>query len=173
MNTGIIRRIDNLGRIVIPREMRRSLNINDGDPLEISRSGKNIILERYSNFTILQAQTDTFLKVMSKELKVPAVICDLDTVVSCWGTIPLKGLSISPGVQCFIRRQHSYHYEEHLTLDLMDSEAFLINALYPIGTLAEPVGALILLRNADENITPEQDKAAKTIALTLSELTKK
>ena len=46
--TGIIRRIDDLGRIVIPKEVRRALGINDGDPLEIFRNGNDIVLRKYS-----------------------------------------------------------------------------------------------------------------------------
>ena len=47
--TGIVRRIDDLGRIVIPKEIRRTLRIREGDPLEIftDREGK-VILKKYS-----------------------------------------------------------------------------------------------------------------------------
>lgn len=47
--TGIVRRIDDLGRIVIPKEIRRSCNIKEGDPLEIyTADGGKIVLEKYS-----------------------------------------------------------------------------------------------------------------------------
>ena len=46
--TGIVRRIDDLGRIVIPKEIRKTLRIKDGDPLEINISNENIILKKYS-----------------------------------------------------------------------------------------------------------------------------
>ena len=47
MKTGIIRRIDDLGRIVVPREIRRKMNINEGDPLEICLDGDKLYLEKY------------------------------------------------------------------------------------------------------------------------------
>ena len=47
MKTGIIRRIDDLGRIVIPKEVRRKLNISEGDPLEICFDGDRLYLEKY------------------------------------------------------------------------------------------------------------------------------
>ena len=47
MKTGIIRRIDDLGRIVIPKEIRRKFNIQEGDPLEISLDGNKICFELY------------------------------------------------------------------------------------------------------------------------------
>ena len=45
--TGIVRRVDELGRIVIPREIRRALRIHDGDPLEMYRDGINLVLRKY------------------------------------------------------------------------------------------------------------------------------
>ena len=45
--TGIVRRIDDLGRVVIPREIRKNLGINEGDPLEIFVDGKTVIFKKY------------------------------------------------------------------------------------------------------------------------------
>lgn len=45
--TGIVRRIDELGRVVIPKEIRRALKIHDGDPLELYRDGNNLVLRKY------------------------------------------------------------------------------------------------------------------------------
>ena len=45
MRTGIVRRIDDLGRIVLPKELRRTLGISEGDPLEIGIEGRRIVLE--------------------------------------------------------------------------------------------------------------------------------
>ncbi|MCI9641247.1 MAG: AbrB/MazE/SpoVT family DNA-binding domain-containing protein [Eubacterium sp.] len=47
MKTGIIRRIDDLGRVVIPKEIRRRLNLSEGDPMEISVEGNKVCLELY------------------------------------------------------------------------------------------------------------------------------
>lgn len=47
MKTGMIRRIDDLGRVVIPKEIRRKLNIKEGDPLELSFDGNKVIFELY------------------------------------------------------------------------------------------------------------------------------
>ena len=45
--TGIVRRIDDLGRIVIPKEIRRSMHICEGDPLELFLDGSNIVFHKY------------------------------------------------------------------------------------------------------------------------------
>lgn len=49
ISTGIVRRVDDLGRIVIPMEMRKELNIGINDPMEISKEGQTIILRRYEH----------------------------------------------------------------------------------------------------------------------------
>lgn len=49
LSTGIVRRVDELGRIVIPIEMRNALDIAQKDPVEISMEGSNIILHKYEN----------------------------------------------------------------------------------------------------------------------------
>lgn len=46
--TGIIRRVDDLGRVVIPKEIRRQMKIKDGDPLEVFLEGNTVCFERYS-----------------------------------------------------------------------------------------------------------------------------
>ena len=46
--SGIVRRVDDLGRIVIPKELRRTLRLKEGDPVEISRDGESLFLKKYS-----------------------------------------------------------------------------------------------------------------------------
>ena len=53
LSTGIIRRVDELGRIVIPKEMRKELGIDQKDPIEISIEGSNIVLRKYENKCVL------------------------------------------------------------------------------------------------------------------------
>ena len=66
MSSGIIRRIDDLGRIVIPREVRRMLGIREGDPLEISviDDGKSVVINRYNTMEELLG-TQTCRSVLS------------------------------------------------------------------------------------------------------------
>lgn len=47
-NTGIVRRIDDLGRLVIPKEFRRTIKVNEGDELEISLRGSEIVVKKYN-----------------------------------------------------------------------------------------------------------------------------
>lgn len=58
ISTGMVRRIDDLGRIVIPKELRRTLNIADGDAMDISVDGNKIILEKYLPGCIICGNTE-------------------------------------------------------------------------------------------------------------------
>ena len=57
--TGIVRRIDDLGRVVIPKEVRRSMRINEGDPLELYTDGDVICFKKYDTRPELQQTLDT------------------------------------------------------------------------------------------------------------------
>ena len=59
ISTGIVRRIDELGRVVIPKEIRRSLKIKDGDPLEIYRDNDKLVLVKYTPTDDKQEAVDT------------------------------------------------------------------------------------------------------------------
>ena len=68
--TGIIRRIDDLGRIVIPREIRRTQGIHEGDPMEIFIDGDSIILKRYLISVAASAYTDTLKDIIRDHMNV-------------------------------------------------------------------------------------------------------
>ena len=84
--TGIVRRIDELGRVVIPKEIRRTLRIREGDPLEIftEREG-NIILKKYSPIGELNEYANQFTEAISRALGKVALICDKDVVIAAAG----------------------------------------------------------------------------------------
>ena len=85
--TGIVRRIDDLGRVVVPKEIRRTLRIREGDPLEIftDREGE-IILKKYSPIGELSAFAKQYAESLSQVLECLVGICDMDQVVAAAGT---------------------------------------------------------------------------------------
>lgn len=80
--TGVIRRIDDLGRIVIPKEIRRSLKINEGDSVEIFVDDNKIILNKYSiidSINVLSKRiVDSFYKIFNKDI----VITDKENIIN-------------------------------------------------------------------------------------------
>lgn len=71
--TGIVRRIDDLGRVVIPKEMRRTLGLAEGDPLEIAVEGSRIILNKYSEGCAITGSTDDLITFAGKQYSREAI----------------------------------------------------------------------------------------------------
>jgi len=88
--TGIVRRIDDLGRVVIPKEIRRTMRIREGDPLEIytDREGE-VIFKKYSPIGELAAFAAQYAETLYKTCSLSVVICDRDAVIACAG-VPRK-----------------------------------------------------------------------------------
>ena len=88
--TGIVRRIDDLGRVVIPKEIRRTMRIREGDPLEIfTEKDGEVIFKKYSPIGELGDFAVTYTEALSKTSGKPAVITDRDNVIAASG-IPKK-----------------------------------------------------------------------------------
>ncbi|MBE6671941.1 MAG: AbrB/MazE/SpoVT family DNA-binding domain-containing protein [Ruminococcaceae bacterium] len=84
--TGIVRRIDDLGRVVIPKEIRRTMRIREGDPLEIytDREGE-VIFKKYSPIGELNTFAGQYAETLYKTCDLSVIICDRDTVIACAG----------------------------------------------------------------------------------------
>ena len=84
--TGIVRRIDDLGRVVIPKEIRRTLRIREGDPLEIftDRDG-GVILKKYSPIEELTDFSKEYCESLQQVIRHIVLICDKDAFVSVSG----------------------------------------------------------------------------------------
>jgi len=88
--TGIVRRIDDLGRVVIPKEIRRTMRIREGDPLEIYTSSEGeVVFKKYSPIGEISTYSSMYAEVLHKSAGLPVIICDKDHVVSVAG-IPKK-----------------------------------------------------------------------------------
>ena len=85
--TGIVRRIDDLGRVVIPKEIRRTLRIREGDPLEIftDREGE-VILKKYSPIGELGTLAKIYAESLAQTLGCTVCITDTDQVVAVSGS---------------------------------------------------------------------------------------
>lgn len=84
--TGIVRRIDDLGRIVIPKEIRRSFRIREGDPLEIFTDAQGeVIFKKYSPIGELSSFANQYAEVLHKSGGIPIAIMDNDHVIAASG----------------------------------------------------------------------------------------
>lgn len=103
---GIVRRIDALGRIVLPKEIRRSLRIRDSDMMEIftNREGE-VILKKYSPFGELDAFSKDYVEALSQVIHHGILITDRDMIVALSGGVKkeMKGRSISQQMEDAIK----------------------------------------------------------------------
>lgn len=84
--TGIVRRIDDLGRVVIPKEIRRTMRIREGDPLEIyTDNDGEVIFKKYSPIGELGEFAAQYAEVLGKGTELGVIICDRDHCVAAAG----------------------------------------------------------------------------------------
>lgn len=113
--TGIVRRIDDLGRVVIPKEIRRTMRIREGDPLEIytDREGE-VIFKKYSPIGELAGFAAQYAETLHKTCSMAVVICDRDAVIASSG-VPKKDYNdkqLSDEMESIIEGRSLYMWRE-------------------------------------------------------------
>ena len=111
--TGIVRRIDDLGRVVIPKEIRRTMRIREGDPLEIytSRDGE-VIFKKYSLLGGVEDFAVQLCETMSRSTGAICAVTDRDTVIAVagGGKRELMGRHITAELEQVMEDRHLYHF---------------------------------------------------------------
>ena len=111
--TGIVRRIDDLGRVVIPKEIRRTMRIREGDPLEIyTSSDGEVIFKKYSAINEMSQSAAQVAEVMTKLANCPTVVFDRDHVVAVAG-VQKKEFNerrVSQGLEEYLEHRRNYIY---------------------------------------------------------------
>ena len=152
--TGVVRRIDDLGRVVIPKEIRKTLRIKDGESLEIFLSSDNIVLKKYSPLEGLQNFYKTYTDSIYSEIGNNVIIVDRDKVVAVSGDLRKKYLDkgISSELDKLIESRVVVSSKEKNSISIIDGVN--ANASYiiaPIITGGDAVGAVIIM-SLDEEI---------------------
>lgn len=108
--TGIVRRIDELGRVVIPKEIRSTLRLKSGDPLEIFTERDELMLKKYSPIASLEKFSEGTAKSLNDLSGHLAVICDTDEVLYAAGTgkRELFGKSLSAAMDKILAGRRAY-----------------------------------------------------------------
>lgn len=155
--TGIVRRIDDLGRVVIPKEIRRTLRIREGDPLEIftDREGE-IILKKYSpigEITVFAKQYSESLSQVSGHV---AIIADRDQYIAVSGGYKnILGKSISKDMEEKINNRETIIASkgDKNFINLVDDEIadYVQEAICPIICEGDVIGAVILTTSEIKN----------------------
>lgn len=170
MKTGIVRRIDDLGRVVIPKEIRKSLRMNEGDPLEISIANNGVFLERYVPMYEFKVQAKIFLRTFYNQFKVPVALCDRYEVIAVQGVPIPPNSRIADSMEFHVNESVEYiHGSENAAIPIVFEMDFLANAIIPIATGTDKLGGLILVRQAEELPTSEQIECARFFAKLLAD----
>ena len=167
--TGIVRRIDDLGRVVIPKEIRRTLHIRDGDPLEIyTEKDGEVIFKKYSPVSELSDFAGKICEALHKSGDCVAVICDRDSVIACAG-VPKKELCdkrISEEMTTLMESRKLYHADGGVVLPLMEDDSELgICVAAPILSEGDLMGCAVFAAKKDSPAPTEvQIKLISTVA---------
>ncbi|MBC8536636.1 stage V sporulation T C-terminal domain-containing protein [Feifania hominis] len=149
--TGIVRRIDDLGRVVIPKEIRRTMRIREGAPLEIytDRDGE-VIFKKYSPVGELSGFSAQYAEAINKTLGLPVVITDRDATIATAG-VPKRDYAEKPvttALDNVMERRALYSYKkEDLTpihvVDGQERETVLVAA--PVLAEGDVIGCVTIL----------------------------
>ena len=175
--TGIVRRIDDLGRVVIPKEIRRTMRIREGDPLEIytDREGE-VIFKKYSPVGELGGFASQYADTLYKTCDMSVIICDRDSVIACSG-IPKKEFSdkaVSKEIEGLMDNRTFYSYDgaRHFEGIREGSGSYYVSCMMPIITEGDVVGCVASLfpsENAGRHKPEEvEQKLIRTAANFLS-----
>lgn len=162
--TGIVRRIDDLGRIVIPKEIRRTLRIRESDPMEIftDREGE-IVLKKYSPIGEMSAFAKQYAESLAQTSGRIALITDRDQfIATAGGGKSLIGKRISKELEEKMEAREqvlsSGGDRNYIKLTEDGMEEFAQETISPIITEGDVIGSVILVDNDSKNRMTEVDK---------------
>lgn len=166
--TGIVRRIDDLGRVVVPKEIRRTMRIREGEPMEIftGREGE-IVLKKYSPVGEMGEFARIFAELLAQNLGMLVGISDHDQFIAASGPEHrlLLGKSISGEMEETIRNRSLAFVEKGCRLTENGEERGELVVIQPIISAGDAIGAVVLVNGKEEKGSREvQKKLAEVTA---------
>lgn len=148
--TGIVRRIDDLGRVVVPKEIRKVLRIREGDPLEIyTGTAGEVILKKYSPISELGQIAESFAETASTVLGLPVLISDTDRFIAASG----------------LRKKDYLNQQIDTALDEIiqckEKSRTASRLVVPILTNGDPIGSVTVLPTENHALTEAEVKTAE------------
>ena len=161
--TGIVRRVDDLGRIVIPKEIRRTLRIREGDPLEIyTEKEGGVIFRKYSPMGDLQDFAAQFCESIGASTGYVAAISDRDSIIALSGA-PKRELMDKPNSQALEKLMESrknYRYQAgDAPIRVSDgADKYRLGVAAPILSQGDLMGCVMLLQGESDPALAEADQ---------------
>ena len=168
--TGIVRRIDDLGRVVIPKEIRRTLHIREGDPLEIFTDQEgSVIFRKYSPMGDLQEFADRICQAVRDTTGYIAAVSDRDAVIAHCGGVgrELMDQHNSRELESLMEKRKDYRYcpgENHRRA-VDSTEKYFLGAAAPVLCQGDLMGCVMLLMEDEHRLPGEGDsQVVRTLA---------
>lgn len=165
--TGIVRRIDDLGRVVIPKEIRRTMRIREGDPLEIytDREGE-VIFKKYSPIGELSLFASQYAETLHRVGNLSIVICDRDAVIACAG-VPRRDHAekqLSPELEAIAEARSFYELSEGETPVPVtrESGSWQVGCAMPIISGGDLVGCVASVFDPNANARDRSDREVES-----------
>ena len=168
--TGIVRRIDELGRVVIPKEIRRTLRIREGDPLEIyTQKDGEVIFKKYSPMGELSEFAGQICESLHKTTDAIVAVCDRDAVIAVSGGSRRELLEkrISAQLEQIMESRRIYRREaEDAAVPVCeDSENLTVSVAAPILSEGDVMGCVVFVAPGQGQVPDDISyKLAHTVA---------
>jgi len=166
--TGIVRRIDDLGRVVIPKEIRRTMRIREGDPLEIyTEKDGEVIFKKYSPIGELGDFAANYAETLAKASGHGACITDRDNVIAVSG-LPKKELiekRISSELENMMNERITLTGDSNHTVSVMDgNDKYNAPIVFPIVSEGDTIGSVLFIMKDGEKPSEVESKLAESAA---------
>ena len=167
--TGIVRRIDDLGRVVIPKEIRRTMRIREGDPLEIYTDKEGgVIFRKYSPMGELGDFAAQICETLGRSTGTPVAMADRDSIIAVHGVSRRELLEkpISAELEQLMEARQPYqrHSGEKKLPVSTASEKYTLTAAVPILTGGDVMGCVIFFTDGDQLAGEVEQKLGLTVA---------
>ena len=153
--TGIVRRIDDLGRVVIPKEIRRTMRIREGDPLEIyTNVGGEVVFKKYSLIGEIGEFAVQYAESLYKTSGMPVVISDRESIIACAG-VPKKEFlkkALSKELEDIIESRSLYTTGAGQNIAVTDSSVgdYYVSCSMPIISEGDVTGCVVAVGTKGE-----------------------
>ena len=163
--TGIVRRIDDLGRVVIPKEIRRTMRIREGDPLEIytDRDGE-VIFKKYSPIGEWSHIATQYAETLNKTCGLSVIICDRDTVIAAAGVSKREysDRRLTPEFEEIMENRSLYSANENNRISVIEGGNHYVSCAMPVVSDGDIIGCVASL-SVDGSKKEEDFPEAKLI----------
>ena len=168
--TGVIRRIDELGRIVIPKEIRKNLRIKNGENIEIFLDGDAIILKKFSQIESLENVSVDYVEAFNQIIHHNIIVTDRDKVIAVAGPLKKKylGKEINEFTERSIERRDSFSDKQKRNFKIIEDEEEM--GYFSFASIVDNGDAIgsVIITSTDIPITDMEDKLAIVLSKLLS-----